>query len=458
MKKFTKTVALAVCSVLTLGSLSACGGGDDGTILIGFTDAGYGHAFLEETIARFERAYPEYNVEYEGDAKFTDKVNNYVNNGSNYDIMFSMKQLWQEWAAKGKLEDLNEVYATVVDGDTVENKMLDAFQDYGKAEGNDGVDRYYVMPWNDGVTGIVYNANMFDEYGWEIPTTVAELVALCGEIKADTNNTVKPFVYPGQYANYWEFIGNVWWAQYEGIDNFNYFFTYENRDVFSQQGRLKALQAFESLSLRENGTDPDLECNAVIGSLSMNHIEAQMSFLNGEAAMIPNGSWIETEIKESMPDGFRIKMMKTPYIDTKHKVDMNWTSAGDFICIPKDAKHKEGAKKFIAFMCTDENLQMYSSYTNTMRPFRYDTTEVKKNLSEFGKGVFDIWGDENSTNLYEVSHSPLYTMGYIAKWPATSIPWGAMLSTSEVMSARDVFDAEINYVNGKWAEWQSQIN
>ena len=148
-------------------------------------------------------------------------------------------------------------------------------------------------------------------------------------------------------------------------------------------------------------------------------------------------------------------MMKTPYIDSSHKVGMNWTSAGDFICIPAYSRHKEGAKKFIAFMCSEENLQAYSSFTNTMRPFTYNTEEVEKNLSDFGKSVFAIWKDPTVKNIYEVSHSPLYICGHVNKWPLIDNPYGRILNG--VKSAQDCYDDVISYVDQKWQSWLADI-
>ena len=455
--KFVKAVVLLLSFVFLLTVLPACGTEQDNVIKIGFTDAGYGHEFLEDLIDKFETKYPEYKVKWDGDPKFYTRIPTYIENGSDYDIMFSMTQLWQQWAARGQLENLDSVYASVVDDVTIESKIIPEFISYGKSEGNDGVQHYYVMPWNDGVTGIVYNAGMFEKYGWKVPNTVDELVSLCSKIKSDTNNKVKPFVYPGQTPSYWEYLCCAWWAQYEGIDNFNYFLTYPNADVFSQQGRLKSLEAFEKLNLRESEGTNDTKCNAVKGSLSMTHIQAQMSFLSEEAAMIPDGAWIETESKNVLPEGFKMLMMKTPYIDSSHKVGMNWTSAGDFICVPSYSKHKEGAKKFIAFMCTEENLRAYSSFTNTMRPFKYNTEEVEANLSDFGKSVFAIWKDPKIQNIYEVSHSPLYTCGHVNKWPGLDSPYGVMLSTKEKKTAKDCYDLTIYFVNQKWQSWLKDV-
>ena len=39
----------------------------------------------------------------------------------------------------------------------------------------------------------------------------------------------------------------------------------------------------------------------------MDHIQSQMAFLQGKAAMIPMGAWMETEMKNSIPEGFTMQ-------------------------------------------------------------------------------------------------------------------------------------------------------
>ena len=48
------------------------------------------------------------------------------------------------------------------------------------------------MPYVANAAGILYNKEMFEEHGWEIPTTWDELMSLCQEIQ---NAGIKPFYF-----------------------------------------------------------------------------------------------------------------------------------------------------------------------------------------------------------------------------------------------------------------------
>ncbi len=43
----------------------------------------------------------------------------------------------------------------------------------------------YALPYAANAAGILYNKDMFEEHGWEIPETWSEFVALCEEIEAE---------------------------------------------------------------------------------------------------------------------------------------------------------------------------------------------------------------------------------------------------------------------------------
>lgn len=58
-------------------------------------------------------------------------------------------------------------------------KDIDKALEYVPEEG------IYAVPYVANAAGILYNREMFQEHGWEIPTTWSELLALCDEIQAE---------------------------------------------------------------------------------------------------------------------------------------------------------------------------------------------------------------------------------------------------------------------------------
>jgi N-acetylglucosamine transport system substrate-binding protein len=442
MKILKKILMLSMAIVLVVIPLSACSDSsrNANTLKISFAECGYGKEWLEETIKAFKETHEGVEVELEGDPGMTEKISTRLDTSSELPSIFmGLQTNWQMNAYLGKIENLDDLYASIVDNNkTFAEKLQPNYLNYGKVDGH-----YYGVGWSDGVTGIVYNAAMFEQYGWTVPETVDDLYSLCTKIKQDTNNTVAPFSWGGQVAAYWNFPVYAWWAQYEGMNNMKEFLKYENPEVFSQQGRLNALEVFENLIGDST--------NSVKDAMSKNHIMSQMEFINGKAAMIPNGAWLETEMNNNLPDGFRMKMMRTPYIDNEHKVNVNYTSAGDFMIIPSDisTEEKELAKEFIKFMATDEMLKLFTEKTSTSRPFIYDKSGIT--LSEFGQSVMDIY--ESSENLYMYSNSLLYYSVKVQPWPLTGSPYARVLDEG----ASSVFNSELNYIRTNWQKINEDI-
>ncbi len=457
MKSIVKKVLVSALAATLLVSGVACGGGGDdrdpNTLTIAFAKSGYGEEWLTNALEAFKaEVKPDLQWELEGDPNITVKILPRLESGTELpDLFFSLETNWQMWAYQDYLEPMDDLYSWTVEdgqGKTYEDKVEDDLLNYGKVNGH-----YYATSWNSGASGLVYNASMFEEHGWEVPTTVEELYALCEQIRNDPvnkdddrRNDIAPFAWGGQVGSYWQFFIEALWAQWEGIDGVREFFELASPDVYKQEGRLKALEVFEEL-MSEPG-------NSVSGAMSKNHIQSQMDFVNGNGAMIPNGAWIETEMMDSLPDGFEMRMMPTPFIDEDHEVRMNWTSSGDFIVIPKDIPeaNKQLAKEFLLFLAREDQLQAYTKTTGTPRGFEYDLDAIKNDMSPFGQSVIEIY--QNSTNIFAYSNNPLYYANLANRWPASGSPYG-LIADGE--SAQSVWQMEIDKAESEWDTWLSQI-
>ena len=60
-----------------------------------------------------------------------------------------------------------------------------AYKDIDKALEFVPYEGVYAVPYVANAAGILYNRDMFEEHGWEIPETWEEFIALCDEIKAE---------------------------------------------------------------------------------------------------------------------------------------------------------------------------------------------------------------------------------------------------------------------------------
>lgn len=436
-----KKVMYLVLSLLLTMTLAACNNNKTESgkerLVIAFAEAGYGRQWLLNLKTAFEAENENVEVILDGNPNMTANAGPKIESGRDLaDIYFLLETNWQRWATRGYLEPLDDLYASEVEtGVTVEEKLIDEVVEFGRIG-----ESFYALPWNDGVTGLVYNSKMFREKGWEVPATVNDLISLTEEIKR-TGAGVKPFTWPGQYSAYWNFVVYGWWAQYEGLDNMKTFYEFASPEVFQQQGKLKALEAFETLVGDQS--------NSTTGVNGLIHTQAQMQFINGFAAMIPNGIWIESEMKAALPADFEMKMMPIPTIEGAAEPKINNSMLGDFIVVPKQARNKELAKEFLRFMSTNEALLQYTKDTGTPRPFEYDPTQIE-GLTPFIQSALEIW--KNSKSFYIISKSPLYYGVYVNTYPRSGAPYGDIYLGEE--TAQSVWVGDYQYVVERWDEFR----
>ena len=459
MKNFAKRFTFVLIALIAMITLAACGEEEgpavteDGATIVkvAFAECGHGRQYLLDWEKAYNEAYPNDKVklDLDGDAQMTQNVINRITTGKNLpDLVMVLSTNWQLWAAKGYILEIDDVYeadAGLGDGTKMKDFIDPNIKDFGLVNGH-----YYAVPWDVGTTGFVYNKGMFEEWGWEVPTTIDELEALCAQITSDTGGTIAPFAWSTQTAEYWSFVTLNWWAQYEGETNFKEFWKFESPDVFKQTGRLKALEAFERLVVDKdaNGTPTGKAKNSITNSKFM---EAQLDFVQGRAAMIPNGVWLENEMRNNLPAGFEMAMMPTPAIEGAKKdangnvISINVNSSGDFILIPRKAKAADMAKKFLAFINTKQGCEIFTAATGAIRPFQYEPSKVE-GLTAFAKDAATQW--ENSINLYQTSTSVKYFNNNVNLWPFYGSPYARMVQDGD--SAAEVHKAICDYVSQYW--------
>ena len=244
MKKFLKTIICCFLMSATLALTFACGGGSDESkngstglimnenrvyyidpdvpgdsidnktrIKVTFAETGFGRTWIENAAKAFVTENREYWVYLDGDPEITTGMSNKLETGAAIaDVYMVLASNWYDFAVKGWIEPIDDVYATKIDGEdkpSIGEKTDEVFLDYSKATVKNK-ESLYVMPWNKNVTGIAYNGKMFEQYGWKVPETVTELVELCDRIIVDTKGKVSPFVYCGADGGYFDFLLMNW--------------------------------------------------------------------------------------------------------------------------------------------------------------------------------------------------------------------------------------------------------
>ncbi len=373
--------------------------GDKIRLRVSVFQAGEGIKWLEDIAAAYEKENPNVKVVIKGDAGMEGIAQNVIgsdNVGAMSDIYSCINDAnFYNNINNGRLEPLNDVYqATVGDGKTVEDVVLPSAAVAMKANNT-----YYAIPWHKQAVGIIYNKGMFEEKGWEVPTTFSEYYELCNTICATTN--VAPLGYCGGVTDgyFQEFLLNLMF-QYGGKTAMKEFYAAESAEVYKQEGRVKA---YETVGRMIAGEYDDGEGNkkswVLDGSSGFDHNQINREFIKGNCAMMIGGSWFPIEsatFLERYPN-FKAEMMPTPWIqDSKTSLDggteyANITESTRLV-IPKLAANKETAKDFLRFMNTKEMRKLFIEVMEgTPRPTIYSDINLDDcNLSDFGKSVVKI--------------------------------------------------------------------
>ena len=217
-----KLVSIALAGALSLATLTATGcgnkgtgnggGGNPTTIEITFWRSGMGDAYMNQIITAFEAKYPEYTVEFNSETTNTAIPDN-IMNGAKYNTVDLYFEVNPSYSLYEYLEPLDDVLNMVNQGESktvsqkISKSLLDNYVSY------DG--KYYTLPYGGGVCGLVYNVDLMGSR--ELPNTTDELRNLVFDLyTAYESNNCKPFIYFN--GGYWEYVYNIWHAQYDGLD------------------------------------------------------------------------------------------------------------------------------------------------------------------------------------------------------------------------------------------------
>ena len=175
-------ITLAMVAMLTLSSISLVGCGNGGSkedstkthLSVMSYDGGIGSEWLKQTAKKFEEKYAEVSFE-EGKKGVIIDISNQKLDGrqgvttTGYAVWFSEGNMYNDLIASGQILDITDVVteslsevSNGVETVTIEDKLSAEHKDALTAI--DG--KYYCIPHYEVYTGLVYNVDLFDEYGY----------------------------------------------------------------------------------------------------------------------------------------------------------------------------------------------------------------------------------------------------------------------------------------------------
>lgn len=208
-------------------------------------------------------------------------------------------------------------------------------------------DGTYIIPYVANAAGVLYNRDMFEEHGWEIPTTWEELLALCDEIQAEG---ILPFYFG--FKDTWTCLA-PWNAMAVELSP---------ADTTKQVNRGQTTFTDEYRELSEKYLQ--LLPYGPEGPFAYSYNDACTAFARGESAMYTIGSYATPQILSVNPE-MNIDSFVMPASDMAEGRTLN--SGIDLgFCVMAECENKEAAYEVLDFLYADENLQKYIDDQNAV--------------------------------------------------------------------------------------------
>jgi raffinose/stachyose/melibiose transport system substrate-binding protein len=182
------------------------------------------------------------------------------------------------------------------------------------------------------VLALYYNKACFEQYGITPPTTWTELLAACETLKT---NGIDPIALTGTFTPY---MGM--WLDYLMIREVGYDVAAEavkNGKLSENPAFLRAAQNVQTL------VDNDYLLDGFEGT---DFTAAQMQFFQGKTGMILMGTWLSSEMADSIPDDFQLGIIPFPAIEGSEADQSETLSHSNVMSINKDSDNLDAAIAF----------------------------------------------------------------------------------------------------------------
>lgn len=254
--------------------------------------------------------------------------------------------------ADKQLADLGPLMAAAsfdTPGKTFAETLVPGTQDIGVFDGKQLILQYALT-----VEGLWYNKALFDKNGWKYATTWDEHIALCKTIKA---SGIAPWATTGVYPQY--ILGFVFdqmlfkrnASASVAIDNLE-------KDAWKAQPVTDVLTAL--LELHSNDF-------ILSGWEGLTHIQSQTEWLQGKAAFLPCGTWLENEMKGIIPAGFELVVNPIPSLAGDAKpFEAVIATAGEGFIVPAQAKNVKGGMEWLRLLFSVSGARFFAENTKSL--------------------------------------------------------------------------------------------
>ncbi|MEV7619359.1 extracellular solute-binding protein [Microbacterium sp. NPDC089321] len=334
----------AGAAVLALAGSALVGCSADGRETIRFTfSKREAIEFMTNVVADYNASQDSVRVEI--DTSGVDVVSASFVRGNPPDVMLANYNYEiARFVQRCALTDLSDTDAAK----NVRDDLQPLMEQYGSCEG-----RVSALPYSVMAASVIYNKQIFDEQGLEVPRTWDELLQVGDKLK---DAGITPFY--GTFKDDWT-VGQGWYDYSAGgsVDVLDFF------DALAQEGT--EVGPDSKVSFQKDFAEPMERMLTLAADYtnedapSRGYGDGNLAFAKGEAAMYLQGPWAFTEIAKTAPDlelgTFPLPMTDDPD-DLAVRVNMDLAAM-----IPEESRHKEAAQDFLEYLYEPERIEEYNA-------------------------------------------------------------------------------------------------
>ena len=242
--------------------------------------------------------------------------------------------------------DITDLLGMTIPGEsgTVSDKIIPGFTDSLTSSPYQDK-KLYLAPINYSPCGLFYNAALFEEKGWTLPTTWEEMWALGDAAKAEG---IALFTYPT--TGYFDAFFSALLNETAGPEVYSKLMTYDTASWELPEVK----EAFEIVGKLASYTEENTVANANADGFTKN----QQLILDNKAIFVTNGTWLPGEMADApRAEGFKWGFMALPALDASS--DRFSTTFVEQVYIPSAATNVDAAKQFIAFIYSDKATELF---------------------------------------------------------------------------------------------------
>ena len=349
-----------------------------------FSNTADGNKAFEKILENFENENPDLDVTLRtGVNVHTQMLSRWMNDTPPDFVMLSGAGFPENTLqAAGKFYDFSSWFKTAKIWGT-DTLIKDSIQDGMLIYNGKKLDR---MPLSWGAYGLWYDSAYFKSNKLTMPKNYEGLVAFVDKAESLGKSAI---VYPGVYSGYlvWGLVMPAI-AAYGDEAYFNKVTGATDPSAFTDKRMKAVLTRLYDLA----GDDKAF----MKGTVQLNHIESQMEWLNHKSLIIPNGLWLEDEMADDTPSGFKMQFSPTS-LATKDQDNYVIPYIGKFT-VAKHGKNVENALAFVRYLYRPENIKALCEDGGTIPVTKQDYSKWK--YSSTARASIDVIAGKSVKRMY----------------------------------------------------------